>query len=238
MVVDDLANRPHDCDLLLDQNFYLRLEERYSGLVSSRCVCLLGPKYSLLRKEFTQSLKTKDCTDRKSIDRLFVFMGGSDPTNETEKVIEALDKLSNSGIKADIVVSSVNPLADYIQKMCAERECCSFYKDVENIGELMFDADMAIGAGGATTIERCYIGLPSLVIMVAENQKETSLAFNDVGALCCIGWHTDVMADDIYTKLRFYMDNLDELKVMCMNAKQVVDRDNYCGINGVISEML
>jgi len=80
MVIDDLANRPHDCDLLLDQNYYRDLEKRYQGLVPSECVMLIGPDYVLLRPEFTlarQRLKVRDG----SIRRFLIFFWGSDLTN-------------------------------------------------------------------------------------------------------------------------------------------------------------
>jgi len=238
MVVDDLADRIHDCDLLLDQNFYLNPEERYSQLVPLQCKGLLGPKYALLRKEFTEKLKIKDCNEFIDVKRLFLFMGGSDLTNETEKTIRALDKLLSMEIIVDVVVSSVNPRADEIKKMCSVRDYCHFHKDVTNISELMLEADIAIGAGGATTLERCYIGLPSQVIMVADNQKETTLALNEVGALSCIGWYSDITSDDIFEKLRDFINKSNELRMMCKSARKIFGEGNYCGINGVVSELL
>ena len=92
MVIDDLANRTHDCDLLLDQNFYLGMENRYNNLVPSHCQLLLGPKYALLRPEFRKARKTLRIRDGK-VQRIFVFFGGTDPTNETTKVIQALKTL-------------------------------------------------------------------------------------------------------------------------------------------------
>jgi UDP-2,4-diacetamido-2,4,6-trideoxy-beta-L-altropyranose hydrolase len=108
MVIDDLANRSHDCDLLLDQNYYRDLDSRYQGLVPEQCVTLLGPGYVLLRPEFTlarQRLRARDGIVR----RILVFFGGSDPTNETEKVMAALRLLGRPDIDVDVVVGLANP---------------------------------------------------------------------------------------------------------------------------------
>ncbi|MDH5471997.1 MAG: UDP-2,4-diacetamido-2,4,6-trideoxy-beta-L-altropyranose hydrolase [Gammaproteobacteria bacterium] len=237
-VIDDLADRKLDCDILLDQNFYLNPEQRYSHLVNERCSCLLGPKHALLRKEFIQQKQIKRCDQRKSVVRIFVFMGGSDPTNETEKALLGLDKVKDINFEVDVVVSSANPRANYIEEMCANRCFCKFHKDVMNISQLMNEADMAIGAGGATTLERCYLGLPSLVIMVAENQKETTKALNKVGALHCIGWYSDISSDDIYRAVNDFIYHPEKLEQICIKANQVLGKNNYYGVNGVVSEML
>ena len=104
MVIDDLANRRHDCDILLDQNFYLNKDVRYAGLVPEHCKMLLGPEHALLREEFYEAkkhLRKRDGT----IKNILVFYGGSDLTNETEKAIKALVQLHDEGYSftADII---------------------------------------------------------------------------------------------------------------------------------------
>lgn len=240
MVIDDLANRGHYCDVLLDQNFYVKPEARYTKLVPPNCKLMLGPKYALLRKEFTHDLKIKDCDLIGRLKNIFVFMGGSDPTNETEKALMALDKASDLEVKANVVVSSVNPRADIIEAMCIKRSYCNFHKDINNIGELMLEADLAIGAGGATTLERCFVGLPSLVIVVANNQKETTASLDDVGAIRNIGWYSDMDSTDIYNNLlELINDNdNDRLKKMCKSSRDIFCAESYSGINGVVDEAL
>jgi len=97
MVIDDLADRPHDCDLLLDQNFYENLESRYDGLAPSGCKKLLGPKYALLRPEFREERKNLRKRDG-YVKRIMIFFGGSDPTNETTKALEAVRMLNRPDI--------------------------------------------------------------------------------------------------------------------------------------------
>ncbi len=169
MVIDDLADRKHDCDLLLDQNLYENMEVRYQGLVPDKCKLLLGPQYVLLRKEFKEARKNLRKRDG-SIKRILIFFGGVDPTNETEKALKAIDELNKPEIVIDVVVGASNPNKQQIEKLCSERPNTNFYCQVQNMAELMNEADLAIGAGGTTTWERCYLGLPSIVVPIADNQ--------------------------------------------------------------------
>jgi UDP-2,4-diacetamido-2,4,6-trideoxy-beta-L-altropyranose hydrolase len=187
MVIDDLANRPHECDLLLDQNYYRDLDSRYQGLVPEQCVTLLGPEYVLLRPEFTQArarLRARDGTVR----RILVFFGGSDPTNETEKVMEALSLLGRPDIEVDVVVGLANPKRDAIQALCGALPNVSFHCQVSNMAELILNADLGVGAGGAAMWERCYLGLPTITVVFAANQARTTEDVATTGAIEYLGW--------------------------------------------------
>lgn len=180
MVIDDLANRRHDCDVLLDQNYYMKKEERYEGLVPEHCQMLLGPVYALLRPEFIEArnnLRERDGVVR----RILVFFGGSDLTNETVKVLEAIKNLERPQIAVDVVIGATNPNRDKIEDMAhgMPNACCHF--NVDNMAELMVNADLAIGAGGSTTWERCYLNLPSIIIITAENQAEMCEGLHSTG---------------------------------------------------------
>jgi len=133
LVIDDLADRSLDCNLLLDQNFYLDPNKRYESVVCKASECLLGPKYAILRDEFIKNVKTIDSRTRTSLKRIFVFMGGADSSNETKKVLLALDQVKGSNIVADIIVGAVNPRAAEIREMCKHREYTVFHQDVQNI---------------------------------------------------------------------------------------------------------
>ena len=187
MVIDDLANRPHDCDLLLDQNYYRDLDSRYQGLVPEQCVTLLGPEYVLLRPEFTQArerLRGRDGTVR----RILVFFGGSDPTNETEKVMAALSLLGRPDIEVDVVVGLANPKRDAIQALCDALPNVSFHCQVSNMAERILNADLGVGAGGAGMWERCYLGLPAITVVFAANQARTTEDVATTGAIEYLGW--------------------------------------------------
>lgn len=190
IVIDDLA-RTHDCDLLLDQNIVPNYETRYDGKVPSHCVKLLGPKYLIMRDEFIEA-RAKLRTRSSDVRRLLIFMGGSDPTNETLKVLEALRTIQFERI--DVIVGNSNPMKDTIRKICWERGY-SYHCQIDYMAKLMQLADFAVGAGGGTTWERCYVGLPSSATIVADNQRETTAYAASLGVVKNIGWHEQVTVD-------------------------------------------
>lgn len=205
MVIDDLANRKHDCDILLDQNFYLNKDVRYEGLVPERCKMLLGPEHALLREEFYEAkkhLRKRDCT----IKNILVFYGGSDLTNETEKAIKALVQLHDEGYNftADIITGVSNSRREKIKKICSKYHFFHYYCQVSNMAEFMNKADFMLGAGGSTTWERLYMELPALVTAVAENQVKCCEECGKAGLIDYVGPANCVEADKIkeYVKLR------------------------------------
>lgn len=212
MVIDDLADRGHDCDLLLDQNYYRYQETRYAGLVPGTACQLLGPKYALLRREFKaarRDLRRRDGFIR----RILIFYGGSDPTNETAKALEAVKRLDRP-IAFDVVVGVATPNRERIREICSGMINTNFYCQVENMAELMAEADLALGAGGAATWERCYLGLPSLVTIVAENQRETVEALAEDGVVCNLGWHRDVIVDQLVESIKALLEDPDSVREM------------------------
>lgn len=190
-IIDDLANRKHICDLILDQNVVPNFELRYENLVPEGCVKLLGPSYLIMRDEFIKARKNLQKRNEK-IKRLLVFMGGSDPTKETIKVLEALDDFSFDHI--DIVVGNGNILKEEIELIC-QKKGYDFHCQINYLATLMQMADFSIGAGGSTTWERCYVGLPSSCTIVADNQIVSTNFAADSGAIINLGWHENVTVD-------------------------------------------
>ena len=185
MVIDDLANRRHDCDLLLDQNYFANGEKRYDDLVPSSCAKLLGPKYALLRKEFRQA--KKNLRERSGeVKRVLVFFGGSDPENYTGLAIEALSDPELNHLQVNVVIGAQNPNREKIENLIQGRPGTTLHIQTTNMAELMNAADLAIGAGGGTTWERLAFGLPSIVIPIAANQEisTTALSIREAIAKC------------------------------------------------------
>ncbi|OEU67725.1 MAG: UDP-2,4-diacetamido-2,4,6-trideoxy-beta-L-altropyranose hydrolase [Desulfobacterales bacterium PC51MH44] len=200
MVIDDLADRVHDCDLLLDQNFYENLESRYDGLVPAWCKKLLGPKYALLRPEFRKARKNLKKRDG-HVRRIMIFFGGSDPTNETTKALEAIRMLNRPDIAVDVVVGALNPHRQGIEQIASDLSDCTCHFNVEDMATLMAVADLAVGAGGGTVWERCALALPSLVASVAENQEKTASDMAESGYLLFLGRSEAVSVDSLYHAL-------------------------------------
>ena len=202
MVIDDLANRRHDCDILLDQNFYLNKDVRYAGLVPEYCKMLLGPEHALLREEFYEAkkhLRKRDDT----IKNILVFYGGSDLTNETEKAIKALVQLHDEGYNftADVITGVSNSRREKIEKICSKYHFLHYYCQISNMAEFMNKADLMLGAGGSTTWERLYMELPALVTAVAENQIQGCEDCSQAGLIDYLGENEKVTVDVIFNAL-------------------------------------
>jgi UDP-2,4-diacetamido-2,4,6-trideoxy-beta-L-altropyranose hydrolase len=216
-VIDDLANRIHECDLLLDQNYYRNLDTRYDHLVPKHCRMLLGPAYALLRPEIKKAAYL--AAARTSVNRLLVTFGGSDPTDETSKVLAILEQGYWNDLHVDVVVGNLNPRKEVLAARCAKLPNVTCLCDVSHMGELMLHSDLAIGAGGITLWERMMVGLPSILIIVADNQKETASAIGDKGLLKNLGWHSSVTSADIIVAVEAFMKNsvlLNELSIESM----------------------
>lgn len=207
MVIDDLANRKHDCDTLLDQNYYLDMNHRYEGLVPKHAKLLLGPKFALLRDEFKTAHNMIKPFNGK-VERLFIFFGGSDPTNETEKVLRAIKPLiAKYNLSVDVIVGNTNKKRKKIQELCKSINGVNFYCQINNIAELMANADLAIGAGGTTIWERVYLNLPSIVISVANNQDQIAETLHQKGIIYYLGKSSDVTEKMIMEELEKLINN-------------------------------
>ncbi len=221
MVIDDMANRPHDCDLLLDQN-YNETPNRYQRLVPNTCTQLLGPKYALLRPQFSKAReKLRNRTGE--VKRILVFMGGADPTNQTCKVLRAIKKLNSPVIAVDTVIGTANKHREEIESLASNMSNTICHYNVENMSELMAVADLSIGAAGTTAWERSCVGLPSLVITIANNQIEIAENLAKSGIVINLGWFEDVKKTKITSPLKNLLDKPDIIRQMSIDGMRMVD---------------
>lgn len=170
LVIDDIADRQHDCDILLDQNFYEDMHTRYAGKVPAHCQLLLGPRYALLREEF-RVLREKTAPRNGPVRRILVFFGGVDADNYTALAIQALAEIGVLGSRVDVVIGTLHPCREAIEATCLSRGF-TFHVQSNRMAELMAIADMSIGAGGSAIWERCCLGLPTITICSADNQRD------------------------------------------------------------------
>ena len=185
MVIDDLADRKHQCDILLDQNFG-RDSKDYKILTLKSTKLLMGSEYALLRPEF-EKLRQYSLDRRKKANfkSLLINMGGADPDNITGKVIE---KLQEANLPKDIIITIVmGKTAPHLQsvKRCASE--LPYYSevkvDVDNMAEIMANTDIAVGASGSTTWERCCLGIPTIQLVTAYNQEFIAQQLDKVNAV-------------------------------------------------------
>lgn len=217
MVIDDLANRQHDCDILLDQNLLPNAELRYQGYVPAHCQQLLGPKYALLRDEFYQA--SPHPTEK---NHLLVFFGGADADNLTSQTLLALQQLKFSACPVDIVIGANNPAKAQVTKLCQQLPTVKLHVQCNYMAKLMQQAQLMIGAGGSTHWERCYSGLPALVVTVAENQRATTRYLAELGACVWLGDTPDITSALLVKEISAYLAQPEQLNTMTRQAKNII----------------
>lgn len=195
MVIDDLADRPHECDILLDQNYYDDLDRRYDGLVPPACCRLLGPRYALLRQEFALArMQIRDPAP--TVGRIFVCFGGIDAGNQTAKAIRAIQS-TRLQVGVDVVVGSDHPHRHDVSHMCESDSRFKCHCQPDDMAQLMARADLAIGACGTMAWERCALGLPSLVMVLAANQARAARDLARAGGCVNLGEAERVSAESL-----------------------------------------
>jgi UDP-2,4-diacetamido-2,4,6-trideoxy-beta-L-altropyranose hydrolase len=235
LVIDDLANRRHDCDFLLDQNPG-RLEQDYRSLVDPRCKLLLGPAYALLREEFSKQRTLGKSARDHQIKKLLISLGGTDANNVTAQVISVLEStLVDSITEIKVILSAQAPCLEAVREQ-ARRSSLPIALTVnpELMSELLSDADLAIGAAGVSALERCRVGLPSLLIITAANQRPGALALHALGAAHCLG-----NLDEFENSLReFFQQELptEYLEAMSARAREIVDGQGCARIESLMSQ--
>jgi UDP-2,4-diacetamido-2,4,6-trideoxy-beta-L-altropyranose hydrolase len=222
MVIDDLADRMHDCDLLLDQNLIKDFETRYDNFVPSYCYKMLGPHWALLQPEY-QLLRDQAPPRSGKIKRILVYFGGSDQTNLTGKTILAFLDLGRTDIILDVVVSESSPYLSEIEKLSNQNSNIYLYKNLPTLAYLMLKADLAIGAGGATSWERCCLGLPSLVITLANNQISIAEELDKSNFIKWMGNVNSLTIPKIKQEINNVLKDLDLVHEWSIRCKELVD---------------
>ena len=225
IVIDDLANKKFDCDILLNQNLGSQVES-YKGKVPNNCELLLGCDYALLRPEF-KKLRERALEKRKNtknIKNILISMGGSDIKNITYDILQQLD----SNFNVVVVLGSTSPHNAMIENYVKNKNI-KVIVNAKNMAELMLEADLSIGASGSTNWERLCLGLPSLIFTVAENQIKFSKILDELGLIKLLGHVGDGKVVDMVKKSILSIDDLSAWSERCFNscscdgASKVVD---------------
>ncbi len=219
LVIDDLANRLHDCDVLLDQNLHAQMTTRYMNKVPSHCRTFLGPAYILLRSEFREYREQRKLIER--CDEILINFGGSDPTHETEKLLRLLLQmpLLTQRLRFHIVAGPANTRREYIKQLCYQLPDAMYYDQADMAG-LSLHTDLAIGAGGISMWERCFMGVPSAVIIVADNQIESVHEAEKLNLIWNLGKSSDINEQSLMDWLNDTVRDIELLRnkqTHCMN---------------------
>lgn len=194
MVIDDLANRHHDCHLLLDQNLG-RTASDYAPWVTPDCKVFAGADYVMLRSEFARlrpySLARRASSQLRSI---LITMGGVDNEDVTSLVLKTLQETPlPSSIQLTVVLGGSAPHIDHVKTIAAQMSYTTqVVVNATHMAQLMADSDLAIGAAGSTSWERCHMGLPTIMVVLAANQQSVCDALENQQAALSIGKPSDI----------------------------------------------
>ncbi|WP_051710310.1 UDP-2,4-diacetamido-2,4,6-trideoxy-beta-L-altropyranose hydrolase [Andreprevotia chitinilytica] len=222
-VIDDMANRRHDCDVLIDQNFHVDAAARYAGLLPDDAQTLFGPHYALLRPEFAAARATTAPRQGK-LERVVVFYTGGDDQGETMKALAGLaawrSSFATASLAVDTVVGAAHPQRSDVEEFC-RRYGWRCHCQIDYMARLMAQADLVLGAGSSASWERCAVGAPALVTILSDNQAELTAALAEQGAIRSLGWAHTLRSDDYAEALAAL--NEQALTAMSERAWSLVD---------------
>ncbi|WP_309606169.1 UDP-2,4-diacetamido-2,4,6-trideoxy-beta-L-altropyranose hydrolase [Phenylobacterium sp.] len=174
LVIDDLADRPLSADLVLDCGPARRAED-YDGLIADGARLLLGPQYAPVRPEFAALRDTALAWRGEPVGRVLVALGLTDVDGITGRVVERLrPRIGEAGL--DVVLGGEAPSLPGLTKIARRDTRIALHVDSPHMARLTAEADIAVGAAGSSTWERCTLGLPTLMVVLAENQRAAAQA--------------------------------------------------------------
>lgn len=237
MAIDDLADRPHQVDLLLDQNLGRKAED-YRPHVSDLTRCLIGPDYALLRPEFSQLRQySLERRQHAPLRHILVSLGGVDRDNLTGRVLDILATVQlPREVEITVVLGRHSPGLDSVRAQAVRLPFpCHVRVDIDDMAQLMADCDLAIGAAGSSSWERCTLGLPSIALVTATNQREAAAAMVRVGAALVVKMAmVDTMLAPLVARL---LINTTELVNVSLRASALVSGNGIEKVLHVMEEM-
>ena len=234
IVIDDLMDRKHSCDLIIDQNLHTQMNSLYNKSVPKNCVKLLGPDYAILRNQFIAQRKYARIRSL-PIKNILVSFGGTDNENHTLHALTSLKKL-NSDVNVNVVTGTANIGKKIIKNFCKKNFNYNYFEQVENMAKLMQVADLCIGSSGTTTWERCCVGLPAIAIVASNDQKDIASAVSK--NKCIINLGKIKKSDNVnYVRLMKNLKN-SELQNMSRNCMKLVDGKGAARISKYIFSMM
>lgn len=231
MVIDDYASAGHYvADVLLNQNLGA---EELSYSVEPYTRKLLGTKYALLASHFEPWRDWRRSTPDVAR-RILVTLGGGDPGNQTLKVIRALRRLDLFDMEVAVVIGAANPHRATLESDLAGLRRFRLLENVEDMPKLMAWADLAVSGGGSTCWELAFMGLPSAMVVLAENQAGIARGLERAGVAEKLGWYEDVNVSFIQKRVDALVSGRQRRAEMSLRGRELVDGRGVCR---VISEL-
>lgn len=216
MVIDDLADRNHDCDLFLDQNLVAGMATRYEHLLPASCPRLIGPQFALLQPYYAE-LHPQSPPRLGPVRRLLVSFGGRDPHGLTDSALSAILDLGRADLLVDLVADEESTRWPLLVEKVRGIPHVQLHPSMDSLARLMLRADLALGAGGVTSWERCCLGLPALVVTTAENQIAIAKELHLRKLIRYLGHHPHLPSRCLQSSLRDVVEeNLEDWSLRCL----------------------
>jgi len=220
MVIDDLHDRTHECDLLLDQNLGASAAD-YAVLLARPTMTLLGPRFALLRAEFAAAGHASVRESAHS--NWLACVGGTDPHGLLPKILNAWSQIDTPKPTLDVAVRPDTPNLSLLKAQIAGIHGVTLHAPAKNFAALLRDSDMVICAAGTLNWERCCVGRPALLGMLAENQRGLLAALTRSRTGVSVGRWQDASVDSIASLCRRLIARPALLRAMARRARRVVD---------------
>lgn len=232
LVIDDIAHLPaYHADILLNQNLGA---EKLKYNCDSDTTLLLGARYVLLRQEFL-AWRDRQRKISKDARKVLVTMGGSDPDNVTLKVIQGLEQVEVSKMESVVIVGSSNSHYEMLQSTTQNLpHKIRLERNVSNMPDLMYWADVAITAGGSTCWELAFMNVPSIVMAIAENQLDVVKQLDKMGMSVNLGWHHQVASSQIAQSLLNLLASAERRNLLVDRCHTLIDGD---GVDRVLAQI-
>jgi UDP-2,4-diacetamido-2,4,6-trideoxy-beta-L-altropyranose hydrolase len=221
LVIDDLANRQHAADIVLDQSLP-GSHDRYAMRVAADCRRLLGPRYALLQPLYAQLRRVLPERDG-TIRRVLLFFGAHDPSRSALRVLRVLCEPEFAQLAVDVVPGNDAQLTSELRALMGARAGGAIHENLPGLAALLVRADLAIGAGGSNSWERACCGLPAIVATIADNQAASAEALAQDGSISLAGVATSLSDEDWRQALRGLVQSPQRALAIGRRAQRLVD---------------
>ena len=238
VVIDGLANRPHECHLVVDPTYsHPRSVRRWDGLVARDTPVLAGPRYALLRPEFSKAAVALPRRDGR-VEHLLVAFGGSDPGGATELAVDALCRLGAPKLNTTVVAGADKSDLGALRRRMAGRSDMEIHVDTDEMARLMARADLAIGGAGTMMWERAFLRLPAIVVAVAPHQADVARPVAETGAVDYLGIVDHVRPTRLCQAVADLMSAPGRVQEMIQKNRDLIDDARQVGTKVVASRIL
>jgi UDP-2,4-diacetamido-2,4,6-trideoxy-beta-L-altropyranose hydrolase len=234
LFIDDYGHADrYEADLVLNQN--IDAEPALYRNTAKDTELLLGPRFALLRKEFWPWRESRR-TPQPEANRVLVTLGGADPDNCTEMVVRALGRLDRENLSCTVVIGGSNPNESSITATTERTDVSvDLRSDVDDMASLMAEHDVAVSAGGSTCWELAFMGIPNVILVLADNQRGIAEGLEEAGTAENLGWHEEIGREEIPNQIETLLQNDAQRLRMARRAQELVDGK---GAERVLGKML